>query len=283
MTAQDLRAELQQSDELDRQGEYIKEKALLLAAEKKEASGIQKAEIYWRLARVVMNITEENFNAKRLSVEQALKQYEAGESYANVAIQNNPKSAPSYFWKSANMGMWGQTKGILDSLFKAGPMNDNLRLALTYDPLYADAYYVLGELYEKLPGWPISFGNVEYSVSLGRRAIDIMEKDLKTGVLQSRSYSQYISLASHLWNRNWDAVKRQSMKPELQKQFHATSNAIDKYFFYEGTVTIKNISDRTEAKEILQMIIKELESLSSRTIGQNSDLKEAKEKLAEFK
>ena len=40
---------------------------------------------------------------------------------------------------------------------------------------------VLGQLYERAPGWPLSFGDVVWAVSLGRKAIDAGKAALSEG------------------------------------------------------------------------------------------------------
>lgn len=269
----------QRADELDWQGLYGEERQLLQAVLANVKNPLQKAEIAWRLSRAILNYTESEHLAGRLTTEQALKAYEEGERYADMAINANPRSPDGYFWKSAQMGMWGQTRGVLDSLFKVAPMHENLRLALKQEPNYADAFYVLGELYEKAPGWPLSIGNIEYAVSLGRKACDLMEEQIRNGKLRFKNYVYYIALASHLWNRNWDFAKRRQMQAELKKKYYEKQDWLEKHFFYEGILELKRISDREEALQLLNMVILELSNLPTRTVGQEKDLKSARDLL----
>jgi len=270
---------LQKADELDWQGLYKEELNLLQTAFLNAKNTLQKAEFAWRLSRAILNYTEKEHLAGRLTTEQALKAYEEGERYADMAITFNPRSPDGYFWKSAQMGIWGQTRGVLDSLFKVAPMHENLRLALRQDPNYADAFYVLGELYEKAPGWPLSIGNIEYAVSLGRKACDLMEEQVQNGKLRAKNYVYYIALASHLWNRNWDFGKRRQSQNELKNKYYEKKDWLEKHFFYEGIIELKKISDREEALQILNMVIRELSNLPTRTGGQEKDLKSARDLL----
>jgi hypothetical protein len=280
--AQDA-AVLKQADDLDWIGKYDEEKALLQAELPKAAEVAGQAEVYWRLSRATLNVADTGLKNKSFTTDQALKVFEEGEGYADKAIKLAPKSPRGYYWKSSNMGLWGQAKGIFDSLGKAQPMNDSLRLALKQDPGYADAFWVLGELFEKLPGWPISFGNVEYSVSLGRKSLDLMEADLAAGRIRGRTYGAVLALANHLWARNWDAKRRQGAQAEFKRQFNEKSDYVEKQYFYEGTIVIKNLSDRDEARELLRKVASELEANQNRTGGYEADLKEARQKLAEYK
>ncbi len=274
---------LKQADDLDWVGQFRQEKELLLGDLSKATAPAAQAEFQWRLARATLNIGDTGFKDKVFTADQALKIFEEGESWADKAIKSNPDLAQGYFWKSANMGVWGQTKGVLDSLFKAGPMRDNLKIALKYDPEYMDAFYVLGELYEKVPGWPLSFGNVEYSVSLGRKAVDLMDPQIASGKLRGRNYSAYIALANHLWARNWDTARRASAKAEQLKQYNQRTDYLEKMCFYEGTLTLKPVSDRDEARQIVASVIHELEGIAKPSASNLSDLKAARETAAKFK
>ena len=110
-----------------------------------------------------------------------LKNYEEGEKYANQAIENFPNNPLSYYWKASNIGRWGQVKGILDSLGKAEPMQKLLIQAIDLDSDHSDSYFVLGELYDELPGWPISFGNIDFAVSFARKSIALNDEQLGYG------------------------------------------------------------------------------------------------------
>ena len=64
-----------------------------------------------------------------------MKIFEKGQEYADQAIAADPQNNLGYYWKSSNIGRWGQVKGILNSLFKAGPMRDLLLKDLSLDAL----------------------------------------------------------------------------------------------------------------------------------------------------
>ena len=162
---------LDQADALYDQEDYITGFNLLKGAVDAAATDAEKAEIYWRLSRFQLYIADDEEDAGAASAE-LLAMFDAGGAYAEKAIALAP-SADAYYWRSSNTGRWGETKGILDSLFKAGPMREDLWKVISYDPDYADAWYVFGRLYLLLPGWPISFGNVPFAVSFARRSIDV--------------------------------------------------------------------------------------------------------------
>jgi hypothetical protein len=169
-------------------------------------NGAERAEVLWRMSRATLDIAEIEED-KGGPAEPVLAMYERGELYGVQAVEANPRNHLGYYWQSANIGKWGQLKGVLNSLFKAGPMRDLLRQTLSFEPDHADSYYVLGQLYEQVPGL-ISFGNKDYAVSLGRKSIDLHEAELASGVEDEMNHDFYVQMAAHLIARDWDRNKR---------------------------------------------------------------------------
>jgi len=205
--------------------------------------------------------------------------FEQGEAQAQKAIDADPSNHLGYYWKSANIGRWGQIKGILNSLFKAKPMRDLLKKAVAAEPDHADSYYVLGQLYEQVPGFPISFGDEDYAVSLGRKSLDLHEQQVKAGIEDEINYDFYTEMAKHLWERDYSAAKREREQGKKMRKYESSSEPMEKNFHYEASVTLKNMSDREEALELINWVIRELEGMSNRSGSQDDDLKEAEEVL----
>jgi tetratricopeptide (TPR) repeat protein len=245
------------------------------------ASSTERAELLWRLSRVTMEVgdLEESEGAPESTL---LARYEEGEGYADRSIELNPENFEAYYWKSANIGRWGETKGILNSLFRAKPMRDLLSKVLSLNPGHAASYYVLGIMYEKLPGWPISFGSVDYGVSLARKSIDANAAEIAGGLEDEVKLSHYMELARHLWARNWDAKKRNQVRADHAKQYAKQSDVLEKHLHYEGIVEIPNVSDREEALSVIRWVISEFEAKPSLTRSQRDDLAEARDDLASW-
>ncbi len=201
-----------------------------------------------------------------------LAHYEKGEAYAQEALKLNPNSAQAWYWKSSNMGRWGQTKGVLDSLFKAGDMKADLEKVLKLDPEMGDAYYVLGIMYQALPGWPVSFGNIAWSVSFARKSLTLMKEE--------PVYDYSLELAKHLWARNWEAGKRRSEQAGMKAEFLKVSSAFEKGAYFESQVVLSNQSDRQEAYELVKKTIELLEAIGVKKKSQVDDLAGAKTLLA---
>ncbi len=269
-------------DTLHDQGQYEEARTIALDAVG-SASAAEKAELYWRAARETLELgdaAEDDKAAKDV----ILKIFEQGEKYADMAIAANPQNNLAYYWKSSNIGRWGQVKGILNSLFKAGPMKELLVKDLSLDPNHPDAYNVLGQLYRELTtAGPLSFGNIETAVSLGRMAIDQRVRAVQAGTEKELSYNYYLQLAKSLWKRNLTAEKRRANQVKKLAAFQAAKTPLEKGSAYEGSLELKAMSDREEAREIANWIIAELSKIATRTIGQNDDLQETRDTLAEWK
>ncbi len=277
----DVSSLLKQVDSLFHNDKHIESKEILLKALSEAETDKEKAQIYWRLSRATVRIGEDKKD-NGAPKDELLKIFEEGESYADKAIQYDSSDYNAYFWKSANIGRWGQTKGILNSLFKAAPMRDLLKKAIALKPDYPSAYYVLGQLYDQVPGFPVSFGNIEYAVSFGRKSIDLMRDWYEKGIEKEISYDFYTELAKHLYNRNWSVRKRKKYHAKQKRKYNSETDIFEKSFYYEGVVDIKSISDRQEAIELVKWTIKQLESIPNKKRSQLKDLKKAKEALAKW-
>lgn len=268
----------EEADRLNQEEKHETAKEFLLKSLKSAQTDNQSAELYWRLARAALYLADEAEKAGA-DKETLLEMFAQGEEYGQKSIENNPNNPLAYFWKSSNIGRWGQTKGILNALFKATDVRDLLVEAINIDQDYADAYYVLGQLYDQVPGF-ISFGNMDFAVSLGRKAVYLRERQVSAGVHERLNYDYYTELAKHLYKRNWMAVKRIREIDKKKRQLESAQSVLDKSCYFEATVQLKDMSDRDEAVQLLKWVIAELEVHPDRMVADDDDLREAKEELA---
>ena len=275
----DFTEDLLIADDLDVAGKYTEAKTYLFNILKDSLSTENKVEIYWRLSRECL-LYGDNEEKRGTPKKQLLLIYEEGESYANKAIELAADNHLGYFWKSGNIGRWGQTKGIFEALNKAERMKELLYKAILINAVHSTSFHVLGELYEQVPGFPLSFGNVEYSVSLAKKAIDLNQEQYENGTEEEITYLYYIKYAIHLYKRRWSASTRNRKHENMKNQYYSKTDILEKNCFYEGVTTIKNMSDREEAVEVIRMVIRELESVPNRKKLQDDDLAEAKELLS---
>ncbi len=278
----DASAVLAEADSLHDAGANAQVIALLEGALAGAASGTERAEMHWRLSRAWLN-SGEQAESRGAGEAERLAIFEKGEASAQKAIEENPKSPLGYYWKAANTGRWGQTKGILNALARAKPMRDLLRQALAIDPGHTDSYYVLGQLYEAVPGPPLSFGDKDAAVSLGRWAVELRQREVAAGREKALNYDAYTELAKHLWDRNWNAAKRAREQGRKRAEYAEKSDPVEKAFLYEALVKLADESDRDEARALVAWAIRELERRPARTASENDDLKEARDVLAKWK
>jgi tetratricopeptide (TPR) repeat protein len=268
---------LADADAMHDQGSYPEAVKLLLGAVA-SSSGVEKAELYWRAARETLEIGDLAEKAGKPQAD-VLAVFVEGEGYADKAIAADPKNDLGYYWKSANIGRWGQVKGVLNALMKAQPMKDLLVKELSLNPDRTDPYYVLGELYRELPGWPVSFGNLDAAVSFGRRAVDARQAQVESGAEREMVYNFFTELAKTLYKRNWSAATRATEQKNKAAKLASAATPLDKSALYEATITLKDMSDRDEARALVQSVVTELDKAPSPTAAERKDLQKAKDVL----
>ena len=241
----------------------------------------EEAEYYILLSRLyfLKGLIMDNRGARK---DEVLKLFSEGENYANRAIRLDPYDYRAYFWRGSNAGKWGQTKGVFSALGRVDSMRDDFKKTVELNPDFSLAWFSLGQLYEQLPGGIVSFGNDDYAVSLSRKSIDVMREEISQTDEEGLRYNYYVGLARQLHTRNWDAGKRQRELPEKRKRYREASDVLEKHFYYEGTKIIDDVSDREEAKEILDWVIDELNAVPSKKDQQRLYLRLAEQTYDEL-
>lgn len=84
-----------------------------------------------------------------------------------------PKAAEAWIWKGIITSSWAGAQGGLGALGKAKQSRSDLEKALQLDPdaLQGSAYTSLAALYDRVPGWPIGFGDAKKADELLRQAL----------------------------------------------------------------------------------------------------------------
>lgn len=278
VAAADVTNVLVDADTLHDQGAYADAVKLLLDSVPSATGGKERAELYWRAARETLELGDLAEKAGKPAPD-VLAVFASGEGYADQAIAADPRNDLGWFWKSANMGRWGQVKGVLNALFKAASMKDILLKELSLNPERSDPYFVLGQMYRELPGWPVSFGSLDTAVSLGRRAVDLRQEQVEKGVERQLVYRFSTELARTLYKRNWSIAARAAEQKNKSAKLAAASTPFDKAALYEAVVALKEQSDRDEAMSLVQWVVNELEKAPSLTASDKKDLVQAKDVL----
>jgi len=270
-----------EANQLYDKGEHRQTRDFTLESIEKEPSKEIQFELYWRTARAVMEIGDEE-EEKGLGRDELISIFQEGVSYAEKAITLVPDRPEGYFWKSANLGRWGEAKGILESLNMAKEMRELLLTCINMDPEYSVAWHVLGILHERVPGG-ISFGDNDFAVSLARKAIEVNKNSVNNGREDKINYGYYVELAKHLYKRNNKSSKRLKNQGKMQASYKKSSDIFEKNCYYEAAVSLKKTDDRKEAYDILTQTIEKLKSIPNPAFSEKSDLKDALEALDEMK
>lgn len=268
---------LEESDELYDAERYDRTVQVLERALSSASSDSQRAEVYWRLSRVQLGIGDE-LRDEEGDDDAAMEVYDRGMDYGDQAIEVDPENNLGYYWKASNLGRWGETRGILSSLRQAGPMRDLLEQSIQRDPDHAESYYVLGLLYARVPGGLISFGNTDYAVSLGRKAVDLHLADVRAGE-EELYYPIRFELASHLIDRDWNRRKREREQASKRREHERADGILEQSFYYEGTVDTPPVDDEEEARRILEDVIDELAEQAEPGSRKGRQLERARELL----
>lgn len=152
-------------------------------------------------------------DVRALTEEGKLAAYDRGRQAAKHAIELAPKSAPAQFWYGTNTGRWGQTKGIMRSLFLLPTVKEAMQTALALDPGYAPAYALGGSIYYEVPGY--AGGDLDRSEAMFRKGLE----------LDPRYTNMRLGLARTLLKKGRTAAARQELEAVLGEK--APSNPAD--------------------------------------------------------
>ncbi|MEP6900498.1 MAG: TRAP transporter TatT component family protein [Actinomycetota bacterium] len=102
--------------------------------------------------------------------------FSEGVKYGEKGIGADENSLESNVWLAVNYGSYGQEKGVMKSLSLISPIKKLAERAARIDEgyFYGGPWRILGRLYHKAPGFPLSIGN-------HKKALECLEKALKFG------------------------------------------------------------------------------------------------------
>lgn len=96
-------------------------------------------------------------------------------SETNAFTTQRPTVAEAWIWKGIVTSSWAGAEGGLGALGKAKDAKADLEKSLTLDPkaLQGSAYTSLAALYDRVPGWPIGFGDSDKAEQLLKQALEL--------------------------------------------------------------------------------------------------------------
>ncbi|MBI4271337.1 MAG: tetratricopeptide repeat protein [Candidatus Rokubacteria bacterium] len=83
--------------------------------------------------------------------DEKLAAYERGRELGRRAVELAPKSHDAHLWYAINTGRWGQTKGVLRSLFLLPTVREELDILLELDPRSVRAHAFAGNVFLEVP------------------------------------------------------------------------------------------------------------------------------------
>ena len=83
--------------------------------------------------------------------EDKLEAYDQGRQAARRAVELAPRSALAHFWYGTTTGRWGQTKGVMRSLFLLPTVKHEIEAVFELDPSFAPGYSLAGNVYYEVP------------------------------------------------------------------------------------------------------------------------------------
>src|SRR3989440_10832265 len=83
--------------------------------------------------------------------EEKLAAYERGRELGKRAVELAPKSHDAHLWYAINTGRWGQTKGVLRSLFLLPTVREEIEILLQLDPRSVRAHSLAGNVDMEVP------------------------------------------------------------------------------------------------------------------------------------
>ena len=130
------------------------------AADQQRLNGIQQS---W--ARIQYELPEDQRSAA----------FEKLAAQAASFTQERQAVAEAWIWSGIVTSSWAGAQGGLGALSKVKAAKADLEKALALDPkaLQGSAYTSLGALYDRVPGWPIGFGDADKAEQLLKVALQM--------------------------------------------------------------------------------------------------------------
>lgn len=110
-----------------------------------------------------------------LPAEQRAAAFEKLAAQASAFTQSRQSVAEAWIWSGIVTSSWAGAQGGLGALGKVKVARTDLEKAMALDPnaLQGSAYTSLAALYDRIPGWPIGFGDAEKAEQLLKQGLQL--------------------------------------------------------------------------------------------------------------
>ena len=105
------------------------------------------------------------------STDDKLAAYDKGREIGKRAVELAPKNPEAHVWHGINTGRWGQTKGIMRSLFLLPTVREEVDATLALDPKNLRALALQGNVFFEVPR--IAGGDREKAEAVFRKTLEI--------------------------------------------------------------------------------------------------------------
>lgn len=111
----------------------------------------------------------------QLPEDQRVAAFEQLAATSAAFTQQRPAVAEAWIWSGIVTSSWAGAQGGLGALSKVKTAKADLETAITLDPnaLQGSAYASLAALYDRVPGWPIGFGDPDKAQALLEQALKL--------------------------------------------------------------------------------------------------------------
>src|SRR5438093_4087275 len=92
-------------------------------------------------------------DVRATTAEDKLAAYDRGRELGKRAVELAPKSHDAHLWYAINTARWGETKGILRSLFLLPTVHEELGILFELNPRSVRAHVLAGNVFLEVPGF----------------------------------------------------------------------------------------------------------------------------------
>jgi len=161
--------------------------------------------------------------------DEKLAAYDQGREAARRAVELAPRNPQAHFWYGTNTARWGQTKGVMRSLFLLPTVRQEIEIVMELDPKFPPVYSLAGNVYYEVPRF--LGGDLDKAEEMFRKGLE----------LNPRFTGARVGLARTLVKTGRVAEARRELEAVLDEK--APSNLAD-----------WTLKDSKRARELLESI-----------------------------